>query len=145
MKTTISYAAALSVLAVMALLSTAAADSITINVAFDLADVQLGTRTGGDGAAYTTVSLAGCHETTMEEGKPELPAKTLRILLPPGANLDGAVGGAKACRSRAARSTAPRCIPSSPRSCFGSTTHSQPGSRRIRRPIRAARRIPACG
>jgi len=79
----------LLVLVIVAGLSGAAASqSVTVHVRFSGTSLTLGSTTGGDDATYTTVSLAGCNESTEDEGKPGLPAKTLRILLPPGANLD---------------------------------------------------------
>ena len=74
----------------------AVADSLTVKLTFDGAGLSLQSRTGGDGESYTAITPAGCHETTTQEGKPELPAKTVRILLPPGANLDSVNASPKA-------------------------------------------------
>lgn len=77
--------AAAVIVALLALCCRAGADSLVVNLDFEPSSLQLQTCTGGDGESYTRVTLQDCHETTDETGKPELPAKTVRILLPPGA------------------------------------------------------------
>ncbi|MGC8863315.1 MAG: hypothetical protein ACP5R5_11140, partial [Armatimonadota bacterium] len=66
----------------------AGADPLTVNLHFDSAGLGFQPQTGGDSVTYSRITLADCHETTTDEGKPELPAKTIRILLPPGAAVD---------------------------------------------------------
>ncbi len=81
----------LAAVLVTALSSAAAAQSVNVDVKFSGTSLTLGAKTGADNSTYSTVSLAGCYESTTDVGEPGIPDKTLWILLPPGSNIDTVV------------------------------------------------------